>query len=91
MSLSLRSALPTLLVYGLSSPAAAPRAPIRHSLDDTTALATFEALIPSPRSALRIGERCPGLAIGAADSPFPVRGPLTRIPASHRSKAVPAG
>jgi hypothetical protein len=46
--------------------------------------------IPSPRSALRIGERRPGLAIGAADSPFPVRGPLTRIPASHRSKAVQA-
>jgi hypothetical protein len=48
MSLSLRSALPTLLVYGLSSPAAAPGAPIRQSLDDTTALATFEASIPSP-------------------------------------------
>jgi hypothetical protein len=46
--------------------------------------------IPSPRSALRIGERRPGLAIGAADSSFPVRGPLTRIPASHGSKAVHA-
>jgi putative membrane protein len=45
MSLSLHCALPTLLVVGLSSPAAAPGPPVRQSLDDATALATFEALI----------------------------------------------
>ena len=45
MSLFLHSALPTLLVFGLSSPAAAPGPPVRHSLDDPTALAIFEALI----------------------------------------------
>jgi putative membrane protein len=45
MSLSLPSALATLLVFSLSSTAAAPGPPVRQSLDDTTALATFEALI----------------------------------------------
>jgi putative membrane protein len=45
MSLFLHSALPTLLVLGLSGPAAAPGSPVRHSIDDTTALAMFEALI----------------------------------------------
>ena len=45
MSLPLHSALLTLLVFGLSSPAAAPRPPRQQSLDDPTALATFEDLI----------------------------------------------
>jgi putative membrane protein len=45
MSLSLYSALATLLAFSLPSPAAAPGPPLRHSLDDATALATFEALI----------------------------------------------
>jgi putative membrane protein len=45
MSLFLHSALPTLLVLGLSVPAAAPGAPVRQSIDDPTALAMFEALI----------------------------------------------
>jgi putative membrane protein len=45
MSLFLHSALPTLLVLGLSVPAAAPQAPVRQSIDDATALAMFEALI----------------------------------------------
>jgi putative membrane protein len=45
LSLSLCSALPTLLVLGLSSPATAPRTPVQPSLDDATALAMFEALI----------------------------------------------
>jgi putative membrane protein len=45
MSLSSPSALLTLLVFGLSGPAAAPRTPIRQSLDDPTALAMFEALL----------------------------------------------
>ena len=45
MSLPLHSALLTLLVFGLSSPAAAPRPRRQQSLDDPTALATFEDLI----------------------------------------------
>ena len=45
MSLSSHSALLTLLVFGLLSPAAAPRPPVRQSLDDPTALAMFEALL----------------------------------------------
>ena len=45
MSLFLNSALPTLLVLGLSGPAAAPGSPVRHSIDDPTALAMFKALI----------------------------------------------
>jgi len=45
MSLSSHSALLTLLVFGLSSPAAAPRTLVRQSLDDPTALAMFEALL----------------------------------------------
>ncbi len=45
MSLSLHSALLTLLVLGLSSPAAPPRTPVPQSLDDPTALAIFEALV----------------------------------------------
>ena len=45
MSLFLHSALPTLLVLGLSGPAAAPGSPVRHSIDDPTALAMFKALI----------------------------------------------
>jgi putative membrane protein len=45
MSLFLHSALPTLLVLGLSVPAAAPVGPVRQSIDDATALAMFEALI----------------------------------------------
>jgi putative membrane protein len=45
LSLFFHSALPTLLVLGLSSPAPAPRTPTQRSLDDPTALATFEALV----------------------------------------------
>jgi|tagenome__1003787_1003787.scaffolds.fasta_scaffold20584368_1 putative membrane protein len=45
MPLFLHSVLPTLLVFGLSSPAPAPRTPTQRWLDDPTALATFEALI----------------------------------------------
>jgi putative membrane protein len=45
MSLFFHIALPTLLVLGLSIPPAAPGPPVRQPLDDTTALATFEALI----------------------------------------------
>jgi putative membrane protein len=44
MSLSLHSALLTLLVFGFSSPAAPPT-PVQQSLDDPTALAMFEDLI----------------------------------------------
>jgi putative membrane protein len=45
MSLLLHSALPTLLVLGLSGHAAAPGSSVRHPIDDPTALAMFEALI----------------------------------------------
>jgi putative membrane protein len=45
MLLFLHSALPTLLVLGLTGPAVAPQLPVRHPIDDATALATFEALI----------------------------------------------
>ena len=45
MSLFLHSALPTLLVLGLSGSAVAPGAPVRHPINDATALAMFEALI----------------------------------------------
>jgi putative membrane protein len=45
MSLFLHSALPTLLVLGLSGSAVAPGSSVRHPIDDTTALAMFEALI----------------------------------------------
>ena len=45
MSLFLHSALPTLLVLGLSGPVVEPGAPVRHPIDDRTALAMFEALI----------------------------------------------
>jgi len=45
MSLSSHSALLALLVFGLSSSAAAPRTPVRQSLNDPTALAMFEALL----------------------------------------------
>lgn len=46
MTLTSRSALPmALLVFGFSIPAAAPRPSAEHSLDDATALATFEDLI----------------------------------------------
>jgi len=45
MSLFLNSALPTLLVLGMSGPAVAPGSSVRDSIDDTTALAMFEALI----------------------------------------------
>jgi putative membrane protein len=45
MSLSLHSALLTLLVFGLSNPSAVPRPPVQQSLDDRTALAMFEDLI----------------------------------------------
>ena len=45
MSLSSHSAFLTLLVFGLSSPATAPRTRVQHSLDDQTALAMFEALL----------------------------------------------
>src|SRR3954466_13765755 len=45
MSFFFHSALPTLLVLGLSGPAAAPAPPIAHPIDDATALAMFEALI----------------------------------------------
>jgi putative membrane protein len=45
MSFFLHSALPTLLVLGLSGAAAAPASPVRHPIDDAVALAMFEALI----------------------------------------------
>jgi putative membrane protein len=45
MSLSSPSALLTLLLFGLSSPAPTPRTPVQQSLDDPTALAMFEALL----------------------------------------------
>jgi putative membrane protein len=45
MSLFFHSALPTLLVLGLSGPAVAPASHARQSIDDPTALAMFEALI----------------------------------------------
>jgi len=45
MSLFLHSALPTLLVLGLSGPAVTPRPSARHPIDDPTALSMFEALI----------------------------------------------
>jgi putative membrane protein len=45
MSFLFHSALPTLLVLGLSSPTAAPKPAAPHPIDDTTALAMFEALI----------------------------------------------
>lgn len=45
MSRFFQTASLTLLILGLSSPAAAPRAPVPQSLDDPTALAMFEALI----------------------------------------------
>lgn len=45
MSLSSHSALLTLLLFGLSSPAPAPRTPVQQSLDDPTALAMFQALL----------------------------------------------
>jgi putative membrane protein len=45
MSLSLHSALLTFLVFGFSSPAAAPRPPVQQELDDPTALAMFEDLV----------------------------------------------
>jgi putative membrane protein len=45
MSPFFHSASLTLLVVGLSSPAAAQSTPVSRSLDDPTALATFEALI----------------------------------------------
>jgi putative membrane protein len=45
MSFFLHSALPTLLVLGLSGHAAAPGSSVRHPIDDPTALAMFEALI----------------------------------------------
>jgi putative membrane protein len=45
MSFFLHSALPTLLVLGLSGPAAVPEPPVRHSIDDPTALAMFEDLV----------------------------------------------
>jgi len=41
----LHSALPTLLVFGLTGPAPAPGSPVGHPIDDPTALAMFEALI----------------------------------------------
>jgi putative membrane protein len=44
MSFFLHTALPTLFALGLSGPAAA-KPPARHSIDDRTALAMFEALI----------------------------------------------
>src|SRR4051812_34148146 len=47
MSLFLHSALPTLLVLGLSVPAVAPVSPVRQSTHDATALAMFKALISS--------------------------------------------
>jgi len=45
MSLSVHSALLTFLVFGLSTPAAAPRTSVQRSLNDPTALAMFEDLI----------------------------------------------
>lgn len=45
MSPFFRNASLTLLILGLSSPAAAQRTPVQQSLDDPTALAMFEALI----------------------------------------------
>jgi putative membrane protein len=45
MSLFFHSALPTLLVFSLSSAAPAPGTPTQGWLDDPTALATFQALI----------------------------------------------
>jgi putative membrane protein len=45
MSLFLHSALPTLLVLGLSGPAVAPGSSAGHPIDDAAALAMFEALI----------------------------------------------
>ena len=45
MSLSAHSALLPLLLFGLSSPAPAPRTPVQQPLDDRTALAMFEALL----------------------------------------------
>lgn len=45
MSPFFHSASLTLLVVGLSSPAAAQSTPVSQSLDDPTALATFEALV----------------------------------------------
>jgi putative membrane protein len=45
MSLIFHSALPAVLVLGLTGPAVAQRLPVRDSIDDATALAMFEALI----------------------------------------------
>lgn len=45
MSPFFHSASLTLLILGLSSPAAAPRTPVQQSLDDPTALAMFERLV----------------------------------------------
>ena len=44
-SLFSHGALPMLLALGLSGPTQAPRTPVQRSLDDPTALATFEALV----------------------------------------------
>jgi putative membrane protein len=45
MSLSSPSALLALLLFGLSSPAPAPRTPVQQSINDPTALAMFQALV----------------------------------------------